>query len=205
MALVRTGSAPAFEMGQLPRSLAWGRFTRPDRSDRAWLVAPAVGRWSAAALAPALAGLGPVRLASVSAQTSAWRLSPEHWTSGLLQALGAASLADALDGGAPPPVVVLHLEDGPLEDLPEPTLLSLGAWISGPLCAALPKGGAGLRLVLPLGRGRLSEGHELAVRVLTGALNEAEHAGLGHLLPPGLGEVRAAQPGGGYRGAPRTP
>lgn len=205
MTLIRSRSTASFSPQGLPETLGWARWCRPGRADRAWLVAPAAGRWSAPELAQPLAALGPMRTASVAAQTAGWRISPAHWTAGLLEALGAPSLEAALDPSAPPPLVVLHVEDGPLEDLPEPTLLSLAAWIRGPLCAALPPGGAGLRLLMPVGRGRLPDGEALALRVLTEALNEAENAGLAHLPPVGLPLPRAARPGGGYRGAPRTP
>ena len=204
MPVIRPRSTPSVRLEGLPDASAWGRFARAGRADLAWLVPHAAGPWSAEPLVGLLAAGGPRRALSLPARAASWRLSADHWTSALLAPLSVGSLADALGPGLEPLVVVLHHEGGPLEDLPEPTLMSLAEWISGPLCAALPPGGAGLRLVLPLGRGRVDDGHDLAQRVLTEALNEAEHHALGHLPAPVAGSARAAGAGGGYRGAPRA-
>ena len=204
MAMIRNRTSPSVHIDGLPAAVAWGRFARAGQADLAWLVPHAAGAWSAEQLLGLIDAGGPRRALSLPARTSSWRLSADHWTSGLLAPLGAGSLADALGPGREPLLVVLHHEGGPLEDLPEPTLMSLARWISGPLCAALPAGGAGLRLLLPLGPGRVADGHDLAQRVLTEALNDAEDHALGHLPAPVAGSARAAGAGGGYRGAPRA-
>lgn len=180
----RPPAAPLLRPEGLAAAPGWARWSRPGLADRAWLVRAAAVPWSPAALGAALqaAGAGPLRAVAVSAEGGAWRLSAEAWGAAAAAALGAPDLAAGLRAGPPALLVVGH-EGGPLEDLPEPTLLGLCDWIAGALPAALPPGGAGLRLLLPIGPGRLPDSAGLAERALTAALNAAEDLGLGHLPP----------------------
>jgi hypothetical protein len=180
----RPAAAPLLRPEALIGALGWARWSRPGVADRAWLIRAAAVPWSPAPLAAALqaAGAGPLRAVGLAAAGGAWRLSAEAWDAAAAAALGAPTLAAGLRSG-PPPLLVVHHEGGPLEDLPEPTLLGLCDWICGALPAALPPGGAGLRLLLPIGPGRLPDSAGLAERALTAALNTAEDLGLGHLLP----------------------
>ena len=62
-------------------------------------------------------------------------------------------------------------------------MLGLVAGIAEAMTSAVPRPGAGLRLMVPLGPGRLVDAAGQIERVLTAALNAAEDRGLGHLSP----------------------
>lgn len=177
----RPGALRPEALSSLP---GWARWARPGPADRAWMLRAASTRWAPEPLAAALeaAGAGPVRAVELSARAGSWRLSAEGWEQAFAAALGSETVRKGLRAG-PSPLVVCTLDGGPLEDLPEPTLLGLGAWIAEGLTSALPRPGAGLRLLLPVGTGRLVDAAGQIERVLTAALNAAEDRGLGHLPP----------------------